>query len=439
MRIRDLSLRCWVEKAFRGIGGALGNVSEVDATETRVLVSINVTKPLRFKKKVILDSGETVTVSLSYEKLYRYCFTCFMISHEERDCPFLFDHQRQSNKERRVAALPVDGRKQAGGRGEEDRRAGDRRLESHHHEERSSLDKDRSYRAEQHGSRDPTNQSSQKDNPSSNRQVRRNLYLSKDYRGSEVNRNFVWQRIGEDRAKSTPRSRETSIQSSSGSRRRKEETAVPKTLFHGTENQRHVPHRMSSRRRESPLRIRSPAREEPSRDFRRSSRRPPRHNSNRTSTDFATNSLKNKGKGKLVDEEDAGQDGEEDDDLTRFNKASTSFDVGYCSGTCREEEEVEHRLQLSQITKARPEEVAEETPAANMTAMVVDEAIENGLSDWTEEEYPEKISNELNGHKLLGLDFVPSDWEKMVDEELAMESDKEITEEGLRLMQELEN
>lgn len=196
---------------------------------------------------------------------------------------------------------------------------------------------------------------------------------------------------------------------------------------------------MSSRRRESPLRIRSPAREEPSRDFRRSSRRPPRHNSNRTSTDFATNSLKNKGKEKLVDEEDAGQDGEEDDDLTRFNKAPTNFDVGCCSRTYREEEEVEHRLQLSQITKARPEEVAEETPAANMTAMVVDEAIENGLSDWAEEEYPEKISDELNEHKLLGLDFVPSNWEKMVDEELAMESGKEITEEGLRLMQELEN
>lgn len=167
--IRDLPLRCWVEEAFRGIGGALGNVSEVDATETRVLVSINVTKPLRFKKKVILDSGETVTVSHSYEKLYWYCFTCFMISHEERDCPFLSDHQCQSNKERRVAALPVDGRKQAGGRGEEDRRAGDRRLKSRRHEERSSLDKDRSYRAEQQGSRDPTNQSSQKDNPSSNR------------------------------------------------------------------------------------------------------------------------------------------------------------------------------------------------------------------------------------------------------------------------------
>lgn len=51
VRIRDLPLRCWVEEAFRGIGIALGYVSEVDLTEARVLVSIDVTKPLKFKKK----------------------------------------------------------------------------------------------------------------------------------------------------------------------------------------------------------------------------------------------------------------------------------------------------------------------------------------------------------------------------------------------------
>lgn len=63
--------------------------------DARIRVSIDVTRPLKMKKKVVLDNGEEVTVSFVYEKLYRYCFTNFMISHEERDCPHISD--RDSN------------------------------------------------------------------------------------------------------------------------------------------------------------------------------------------------------------------------------------------------------------------------------------------------------------------------------------------------------
>ena len=156
VRIRDLPLRCWVDEAFRGIGSALGHVSEVDPTEARVLVAVNVTKPLKFKKKVVTDDGEEVTVSFTYEKLYRYCFTCFMISHEERDCPNLSDHQKQINKERRVDALHGDVRR----RGVDGHRVGDQRREFRHQEARHSLDGDRRSRAELEESREPANMSS---------------------------------------------------------------------------------------------------------------------------------------------------------------------------------------------------------------------------------------------------------------------------------------
>lgn len=60
---------------FRGIGEALGHVEEMDVTKARVLVLVDVTKSMKFKKKVIMDNGDEVFVSLSYDKLYRYCFT----------------------------------------------------------------------------------------------------------------------------------------------------------------------------------------------------------------------------------------------------------------------------------------------------------------------------------------------------------------------------
>ena len=443
VRIRDLPLRCWVDEAFRGIGSALGHVSEVDPTEARVLVAVNVTKPLKFKKKVVTNDGEEVTVSFTYEKLYRYCFTCFMISHEERDCPNLPDHQKQINKERRVDALHGDVRR----RGVDGHRVGDQRREFRHQEARHSLDGDRRSRAELEESREPANMSSQRDNPSSNRQVRRNLYLSNDFPRTEGKRNTVWQRIGDDRAKSTPRSRETSIQSSSGSRKRQEEPMgeAQRAIVHtdkllNNQLQGHTSQRNSSRRREAPLRIRSPLREEVTREFRRSSRRPPHHQSLRPSKNLASISSKDKGKGKLLEEDDDVMEGEHGVNLHDSITDPTKFDLGSGSGAGGEEEIAEPLLQLTQLEGVQ-QEVAEDEPRKAIVTMEaeVDLDRENGFSDWAEDEYPERDLCDITGIESQGLEAVPSDWENLVEEELAMDSDKEITEEGLRLMQELEN
>ncbi|KAH0941381.1 hypothetical protein HID58_001018 [Brassica napus] len=43
-------------------------------------------------------NGDIIKVSLSYEELHRYCFTCKRISHEEGTCPELSPEQREANR-----------------------------------------------------------------------------------------------------------------------------------------------------------------------------------------------------------------------------------------------------------------------------------------------------------------------------------------------------
>ncbi|KAG7552634.1 hypothetical protein ISN45_Aa06g032300 [Arabidopsis thaliana x Arabidopsis arenosa] len=339
VKIRDLLLRCWVEEAFRGIDEAIGHVSEVDVAEARVLVSVNVTKPLKFKKRVLTDNGEEVMVSLTYEKLFRFCFTCNMISHEERDCPHLSETQKKLNKERRSGTF-ADGSRRAGEdhdlTGHRDRvfRDGDRNKE-----ERRGAVRDLRRRSTSELSSRTTTIPSQSTNPSGPRQVRRSLYLPQEAPRAAANRNPVWQRIGGEVGKTQHRNREPSIQSSSGSRKKTDdEPHKIKEMRRSREG-----HRNPSRRRESPLRIRSPIREEPSLENWRSSRRPPRHQSSRDARDPMAHrdfpsgcgthlAVKEKGKGKMVEAEEDRCLGDDDEDLEIANPVPVDFEFGSGSG-----------------------------------------------------------------------------------------------------------
>lgn len=71
----------------------------------KLQVIVDVSKPLMFDKKAVSEEGEEVLVTFKYEKLHRYCFTCKMISHEERSCPLLTEEERfQKRIERAKAA-----------------------------------------------------------------------------------------------------------------------------------------------------------------------------------------------------------------------------------------------------------------------------------------------------------------------------------------------
>ncbi|KAL1223485.1 hypothetical protein V5N11_003542 [Cardamine amara subsp. amara] len=272
MRIWDLPLSCWDEEAFKGIGDSLGQVETVDVTEARVLVSVDVTKPLRFKKKVITDKGDMVQVALFYEKLHRYCDTCFMISHEEKDCALLTDHQVQAKPRLRyedrgdTRRNHVPGEEQRGSRREFLRRINRDQSRSQRPAVKDRIEKARGQNKASKvvDVRDQRDSGSRRDSSSSRRHVRRNLYQSDEYENGET-RNSVWQQLGTERATHNPRTREQSIQASSNPQGSRDDGSKGKgSEAYPAINRRDLrTQRNGSRRVEEPFRIREPGEEEP--------------------------------------------------------------------------------------------------------------------------------------------------------------------------------
>ncbi|KAJ4905673.1 zf-CCHC_4 domain-containing protein [Raphanus sativus] len=90
------------DETFRNIGKALGAVDKVDVDGGRVRVLVNVDNPLQFERRAGFANGDVIRVSLRYEDLHRYCFTCKRISHEEGTCPELTEAQRETNRVARI-------------------------------------------------------------------------------------------------------------------------------------------------------------------------------------------------------------------------------------------------------------------------------------------------------------------------------------------------
>ncbi|KAG2331506.1 hypothetical protein Bca52824_002686 [Brassica carinata] len=86
------------DETYRNIGNALGLVDLVDVDGGRVRVSVNADEPLKFECRAGYANGDVIRVTLVYEDLHRYCFTCKRISHEEGTCPELTDEQREKNR-----------------------------------------------------------------------------------------------------------------------------------------------------------------------------------------------------------------------------------------------------------------------------------------------------------------------------------------------------
>ncbi|CAA7014093.1 unnamed protein product [Microthlaspi erraticum] len=85
--IQGIPLHHWNDQTLRTIGAELGFVEERDVDRGRIRVRINALEPLEMKLPIRLPSGEVTTVTLVYDKLEKHCFSCFSLSHEERDCP----------------------------------------------------------------------------------------------------------------------------------------------------------------------------------------------------------------------------------------------------------------------------------------------------------------------------------------------------------------
>ncbi|CAF2046338.1 BnaAnng04150D [Brassica napus] len=102
INVTGVPVHFWNDKTFTEIANAVGKKLLVDETKARIQVSINADQPLQFERRIGFPNGDIGKVSLSYEGLHRYCFTCNLISHDENTCPQLTPTERDYKKKQRA-------------------------------------------------------------------------------------------------------------------------------------------------------------------------------------------------------------------------------------------------------------------------------------------------------------------------------------------------
>lgn len=94
VQIHDLPLMARNEYIGREVSMALGSVEELDLDYGEVewgefmhiRVTIDITKPLLWCKKLNLGGHEPVWVSFSYERQPNFCYCCGILGHTQKDC-----------------------------------------------------------------------------------------------------------------------------------------------------------------------------------------------------------------------------------------------------------------------------------------------------------------------------------------------------------------
>ncbi|KAL0899225.1 hypothetical protein Bca101_083186 [Brassica carinata] len=89
-------------ETYESVGKALRVFDKADVERSWVRVFVNGDLPLKLECKVGFENGDIVKVTIQYEDLYRHCFSCKRISHEEGTCPELNDRQRERNRLARI-------------------------------------------------------------------------------------------------------------------------------------------------------------------------------------------------------------------------------------------------------------------------------------------------------------------------------------------------
>ncbi|KAG2275991.1 hypothetical protein Bca52824_058546 [Brassica carinata] len=89
VQVIGLALHLWTDTNLRNIGARLGHVhvDSLDVAEGSMLIDVDSRKPLKFSRKVESKDGDEVTIEIKYEKLFKHCSTCGMLTHEKDHCP----------------------------------------------------------------------------------------------------------------------------------------------------------------------------------------------------------------------------------------------------------------------------------------------------------------------------------------------------------------
>ncbi|KAF3558929.1 hypothetical protein F2Q69_00012167 [Brassica cretica] len=87
IQLHGIPLHLCTEHNLKAIGDRLGKLENVDTTDGKIQVGIDSSKPLLFSRKLQKRNKEDITIKLHYEKLFKHCSTCGLMSHENQDCP----------------------------------------------------------------------------------------------------------------------------------------------------------------------------------------------------------------------------------------------------------------------------------------------------------------------------------------------------------------
>ncbi|KAF2612906.1 hypothetical protein F2Q70_00011259 [Brassica cretica] len=79
-------LHLWTDTNLKNIGRRIGYVDTIELTEGRMLIDVDTRRPLKFSRKVEYE-GDEVTIEIKYDKLFKHCTICGMLSHEKGYCP----------------------------------------------------------------------------------------------------------------------------------------------------------------------------------------------------------------------------------------------------------------------------------------------------------------------------------------------------------------
>uniref|UniRef100_A0A0D3AM34 DUF4283 domain-containing protein n=1 Tax=Brassica oleracea var. oleracea TaxID=109376 RepID=A0A0D3AM34_BRAOL len=79
-------LHLWTDTNLKNIGRRIGYVDTIELTEGRMLIDVDTRRPLKFSRKVEYE-GDEVTIEIKYDKLFKHCTTCGMLSHKKGYCP----------------------------------------------------------------------------------------------------------------------------------------------------------------------------------------------------------------------------------------------------------------------------------------------------------------------------------------------------------------
>ena len=81
VEVTCIPLHLWTIKNLRNIGNRLGHIDTVELTAGRMLIDVDTRKPLTFTRKIASPEGDEVSIQIHYDKLFKHCTTCRMLTH----------------------------------------------------------------------------------------------------------------------------------------------------------------------------------------------------------------------------------------------------------------------------------------------------------------------------------------------------------------------